>query len=141
VGCGHIDITPPGNPDRVLKGTVNAPAALPAGTEVHVRLVSDSSLEATALGSNNDLPLGDRGRPLAGERILGEQRQTLDAVATEPVPFTIEFRADDSVLRQGINVEVRVSFSGRVRYRTIQAHVVTMASSPFPQTVMVQQLP
>lgn len=140
-GCEHLDVAPAGNPDRQLRGTVVAPSALPAGTEVLVRLVDASPSEAATMASKSDLPLGDRGRPQVAERILGEQRQTLAAGTAEPVPFQLDYRSEDAGLRHGLNVDVRVSFGGRVRYRTIQAHVVTLASSPFPQVVMVQPLP
>jgi uncharacterized lipoprotein YbaY len=140
-GCAHIDVSGSGDPERVLNGTVTVPAALPAGAELLVRLVDVSGFESAATPARNDLPLGDRGRPTPAPRILGEDRQSLTATMSEPVPFRIEYRADDSVLRHGLNIEVRVSFGGRVRYRTINAHVVTLASSPFPQVVNVEALP
>lgn len=141
-GCAHLDVAAAGNPERQLRGTIVVPAALPAGTEILVRLVDASPAEPATMAPKNDLPIPDRSRPpLAGPQILGEQSQTLAAPATEPVPFQLDYHADDALLRHGLNVEARISFGGRVRYRTIQAHVVTLASSPFPQTVTVEALP
>jgi len=137
-GCEHINITPEGNPERVLNGVVSLHAALPAGTEILVRLLDITPSEKVAMNPGAELPLGNRGRPLPVERVLGEYRRTLDALVTESVPFQIEYQADDSQLRHGLNVDVRITFGGRVRYRTINAHVVTLASSPFRHEVEVQ---
>ena len=63
---------------------------------------------------------------------------TLTAGTAEPVSFRIEYTADDAMLRRGLNVEARVSFGGKLRYRTINAHVVTLASSAYRQDVAVQ---
>jgi hypothetical protein len=138
LGCGHVDLAPAGNPDRVLTGSVRAPAALPAGTEIVVRVVDPSPSMTPAIRS--ELPIVDRGRPAPSERILGEYRHTLTTPTIDPVPFKVEYHVDDTELRQGLNVDVRISHDGRVRYRTISAHVITLASSPFPQEVPVQAL-
>ncbi|MSU72752.1 MAG: hypothetical protein EXS43_10475 [Opitutus sp.] len=113
-GCEHINITPEGNPSRVLHGVVSLPSALPVGTEILVRLLDLTPAEKTGTYAPGDLPLGDRGRPPVVERVLGEYRATLDARSTEPVPSEIADEAEDSLLRQGLNVDVRVSFGGRV---------------------------
>jgi uncharacterized lipoprotein YbaY len=138
-GCEAVDLTPAGNPERVLTGGVRAPAALPAGAEVVVRVV-DTTMTAPPTTMKNDLPIADRGRPVPAERILGEYRQKLMAGTIDPVPFKIEYHAEDSELRRGLNVDVRVTFDGRVRYRTISAHVLTLGSAPYPQEVLVQPL-
>jgi uncharacterized lipoprotein YbaY len=135
-GCASLDVAAPGNADRVLRGTVSAPSALPAGAVVVVRLVD-------ALGaaiSRGDVPLADRPTAVPVERVLGEFRQTLTAMRSEPLPFEIAYRAEDAELRRGLNVDVRITFGGRMHFRTISAHVLTLASSPFPQDVAVQPL-
>lgn len=138
-GCGSIDVSAGGNPERVLTGTVNAGIALPAGAEVVVRLVSAPAGNDTVRSANTDLPVMAT-RPVGQglERVLGEHAQTLTAGTMEPVPFRIEYNADDAVLRRGLNLDVRVAVGGKVQFRTVNAHVVTLASSPFKQTVMVQ---
>jgi uncharacterized lipoprotein YbaY len=135
-GCSSLDIAAPGNVDRVLRGTVTAPSTLPAGAEIVVRLVDVAPVSI----ARTDLPLGDRPTAVPVERLLGEFRQTLAAMRAEPLPFEIAYRAEDSELRHGLNVDVRITFGGRLRFRTISAHVVTLASSPFPQDVAVQPL-
>ena len=135
-GCTHLDISAQGNVERVLRGTITAPSALPVGTEVVVRLVDLAPVGI----SHGDLPIADRPTAVPMERVVGEFRQTLTAMKAEPLPFEIGYRADDSELRHGLNVDVRISFGGRLRFRTISAHVLTLASSPFPQDVAVQPL-
>ncbi len=137
-GCQHLDVAPEGNPERVLNGTVSCPSALPAGAEVLVRVVARATSEGARPAAPDDFPLGVRPESVAVERVLGEQLLTLDSLATRPVPFAVEYRAEDSLLRQGITVEARVSYNGRVRFRTLNAHVVTLSSAPFPQGVRVQ---
>lgn len=137
-GCGAIDLSTGGNPDRVLNGTVNAGVVLPAGAEVLVRLIAPLSTNESIRPQNNDMPVTTRSMPQAAERVLGAQSQTLTVATQDPVPFRIEYNADDAVLRRGLNVEARISVNGKVRFRTINSHVVTLASSPFKQDVTVQ---
>lgn len=138
-GCSHLDLAASGDPNRVLKGTVTAGRMLPAGTEVVVRLVATESVAATHLPSSD---LVTRAVAPSGgvEHLLGEHRQILPIGTNEPVPFQIEYLADDALLRRGVNVDARISIDGQVRYRTVNAHVVTLASSPYRQEVEVQQV-
>ncbi len=136
-GCSHLDTTPAGNPDRVLNGAVVFEGTLPAGTEIIVRLL-ESAANEKGRSAGADFPAA---APAAGprpDRLLGEYRETLAAAAMQPVPFKIEYFAEDAVLRRGLNLDVRVSFGGRLRLRTVNAHVVTLAGSPFRQDVNVQ---
>jgi uncharacterized lipoprotein YbaY len=139
-GCGSIETTVGGNPNRVLTGTVNAGVALPAGSEVVVRLISVSGGNDAVRPTNSDVPVMTRPTGQAAERVLGEHIQTLAAGTMDPVPFRIEYTADDAVLRRGLNLDVRVSVGGKLSYRTVSAHVVTLASSPFRQDVAVQSV-
>ncbi len=136
-GCAHLDTTPAGNPDRVLKGAVNFNTTVPAGAEVVVRLLEPGGFERPR-GPANDVPVAAQPTPQRTERVLGEFKRTLSAATMQPVPFQFEYRAEDAVLRRGLNVDVRVSVDGKVRLRTISAHVVTLASSPFSQEIWVQ---
>ena len=138
-GCGTLDISAGGNPDRVLTGTINAGAALPAGAEIVVRLLAPAlNLEPVRPGSPSDLPVVTRPTPQNVDRVLGEQVQTLTAGTMEPVPFRIPFYAEDALLRRGLSLDVRVSVGGRIRFRTINAHVVTLSSAQYKQDVSVQ---
>lgn len=108
-GCGHLDLTPPAAADRVLSGTVtnNSMTELPPGTEVTVRIV--------------DLSRGEgKGEVLGEDTIVNPPRM--------PVPFRIEYRAEDAVLLRSVNVEARVSVDGRLRYTTISGHPITLGN-------------
>ncbi len=136
-GCAQLDLTPESSPDRVLTGTVTARALLPVGTQVVIRVV-DRANRPPVRGATADLPV-ERTVPLAApvELILAEQSLTLEAATNEPVPFRIEYRATDAMLRYGLNVEARISHDGKVRHRNVSAHVLTLGSSPFPLEVVV----
>jgi uncharacterized lipoprotein YbaY len=117
-GCGHLDTTPPSSADRVLIGVVNHSGEdLPPGSEVTVRVL--------------DLTHGE-GRA----EVLGET--TITNATKMPVPFTIEFVADDAQLMRAINVEARVSVGGRLRYTTTTGHPVTMGNVKDAHVVEVQ---
>ena len=139
-GCSHLDLAPEGNPNRILNGTVAFSGGLPTGAEVSVRIL-DSSARDFVPRTKSELPLGDRAQTMAADRVVGEQVQTLAAPTIEPVPFRLEYQATDAMLRHGLNVEARISYGGRVRFRTIQAHVLTLASAPFRHDVAVDAVP
>lgn len=104
--CSHVDLTPPGPTERVLIGVVsnNTNAPLPPDTEVTVRVVDVS---------------GVGGRM----QVLGDQ--VIQNPGAMPVPYRVEFTADDAVLRRGLNLEARISIGGRLRYTTVTAHPIT----------------
>ena len=135
-GCGHLDVAPESSPNRVLNGTLTTGVALPAGAEIMVRMVARTGAEPVR-PAGGDLPVASRPGQ-ATERILGEHVQTLAAAAGEPVPFRIEYEADDAMVRRGLNLEARVFYGGRVRFRTVNAHVVTLSSAPYRQDLTVQ---
>jgi uncharacterized lipoprotein YbaY len=137
-GCGSIDLTPAGNPERVLNGVVSFNGALPANAEVLVRVIENTRNDPVQ--PRPDLPVTPGVPAERGERVLGEARMDTTRVVQEPVPFKVEFTADDAVLRRGLTVDVRVSYGGKVRMRTINAHIVTLASAPFRQEVWVQSV-
>lgn len=135
-GCAHVDLAPEGSRNRVLNGTIDAGVALPAGAEILVRIVDTGGL-AQGAPATSDIPVA-RPSGQATERILGEFVQKLAAPASAPVAFRIEYDADDAQLRHGVNLEARVFFDGRIRFRTVNAYVVTLTSAPFPQRVELQ---
>lgn len=117
-GCGHLDTTPPASADRVLNGTVDhAGEELPDGSEVIVRVVDFSR------GENR------------GE-VLGEA--TIANPGRMPVPFRIEYRAEDAQLLRTVNVEARVSVGGQLRYTTTTAHPVTIGNVNDAHVISVQ---
>lgn len=134
-GCGHLDTTPEGDPNRVLNGTVSSQFALPAGSEVLVRIVDTSGHHDP--GPAADLPVASISRVPVTERIVAEHVHTLTAASAEPVPFSMEYRAEDATLRHGLNIEVRVSHEGKLRHRNLRAHVLTLGNSPYRQDIVV----
>ncbi|HEY5078797.1 MAG TPA: YbaY family lipoprotein [Opitutaceae bacterium] len=109
-GCGQLDMTPEGDPSRVLVGEVSwgEATALPADATVTVRVV-----DATKVGMPPE--------------VLGSQ--TIHNPGATPVAFRVEYRAEDEVLRHGLNVEVRVSWGGSIRYFNMNGHAVTLGNA------------
>jgi hypothetical protein len=137
-GCGTLEVASGSNPERVLNGAISAGAALPAGTEIVVRLLAPPMNNDASRTPTNDIPVIARPTTPHVERVLGEQAQTLTAGTIDPVPFRLAYYADDALLRRGLSLEVRISFGGRLRFRTINAHVVTLTSAQYKQDVSVQ---
>ncbi len=117
-GCVQLDLTPEGDPNRVISGTVNLrmPTDLPSDASVLVRVI-------------------DASRPEKGRQVLGEQ--AIPRAAVVPVPYRIEFRADDALLRRGVSVEARVSYGGGLRYYNINAVAVNLGNFDRPVVVVV----
>jgi uncharacterized lipoprotein YbaY len=109
-GCGHLDLSPEGDPSRVLTGEVRLgePMPLPSDAVVTVRVVD---------ATNAAMP------PI----VLGSQ--TITNPGTAPVAFRVEYMADDDRLRLGLNIEARVSFGGKVRFYNLNRYVVTMGNA------------
>ena len=118
-GGGHLDVTPPGREDRVLSGMVNyeLDAALPADAEVTVRVVDASA-------------------PGAGLRVLGET--TIKNPGKAPIPFRVEYRADDQVLMHLVQVEARISFGGKLRFYSVAGHPITLGNVNDTHVVQVE---
>jgi uncharacterized lipoprotein YbaY len=139
-GCSNLEVTRGTNPDRVLSGKVNARTALPAGAEIVVRLLAPAATQDPLRAAGADVPVVTRPTVHSSERVLAEQTITLQSGTSDPVPFRIAYYAEDALLRRGLNLEARVSFGGRLRFRTVQAHPVTLNSSFNPQDVSVQAI-
>jgi len=135
-GCGHLDLTPEGNPSRVLTGAVELDGAttLPADSIVVVRVVDPTGLTETA-------PAQVLGSPSIGQptalppKVLGEQ--VIRNPGQTPVPFRIEYEAGDEQLRRGLNIEARISSGGKLRYFNRNSYSITLNSVNDPHTVTV----
>jgi uncharacterized lipoprotein YbaY len=119
-GCGNVDLTPPGPGEHVVEGVVTLPMAgsLPENTEVTVQVA-------------------DLSRGVGRGEVLGEQ--TIANPGKPPVPFRIYYRAEDAVLRRGLNLDVRVSIGGKLAYYTASAHPLTSAN--VNETHLVEAVP
>lgn len=137
-GCAHLSTTAGGDPNRVIVGTVNfrGDLALPADTEVVVRLLDASGGTLARSAANRDLPVVDRPRAEVPPQVLGEQ--AIRAPASGPIPFRIEYTADDNQLNHGLNLEARISYGGRVRLRTIITRAVTPGNATDRHEVWVE---
>jgi len=102
--AGHLDLSGEGDPARVVQGEIRFGdgTPLPADATATVRVVDARQQPPAVLGAEN---LGHLGTP--------------------PIAFRIEFQADDERLRQGLNLEARVSYGGKVRYFNLNRYVVT----------------
>ena len=125
--------------NRVVSGTVNlrADMTLPPDAVVVVRVVDPSGAGLARVAANQDLPVLSQPTPSRPvEQVLGEQ--TIPAAVGPAVPFRIEYQADDTLLRHGLNIEARITFGGRVQFRTANAHVLTLTNSSYPHEVWVE---
>jgi uncharacterized lipoprotein YbaY len=137
-GCSHIEITQEGNPNRTVNGTVEfrSDLALPDDAVVVVRVVDPAGTEQMRTAAINDLPLGDRARPEPVPQVLGEQ--TITGAKGGTIPFHIDYIAEDSLLRHGLNIDARISFAGKVRFHTAVAHVLTLGNAEYPHAVWLE---
>lgn len=118
VACSSIDIKPESDPDRVVTGAVHIPppAELPPDAVVVVRL-----LNATA---NNAPPV-----------LLAEQ--VIKNPTASPVPFRVEYRADEALLSLGLNLEARISVGGKLRFYNVNSYTVTASNASDPLDIWV----
>ncbi len=137
-GCSHIEITQEGDPHRTVNGTVEfrSDLALPADAVVVVRVIDPAGTEMMRAMANKDLPIGDRAKVEPVPQVLAEQ--TITGPKGGSIPFHIEYVADDSLMRHGLNIDARISFAGKVRFRTAVAHVLTLGNAEYPHTVWLE---
>jgi len=118
-GCGHLDTTAAGPADRVLTGEVNygEAASLPDNAVVTVRIV-------------------DKSNPAAPMTVLGET--SIMHPGPGPVPFRIEYRAEDDVLMHQVNVEARIAIGGKLRFLSVSGHPLTLGNCHDTHVVQVE---
>jgi uncharacterized lipoprotein YbaY len=119
-GCGQMEFSPQGqgDPARVLTGEVDIPDAsvLPADASVTVRIEDTSSMPPAVLGS-----------------------QTIANPGSTPVSFRVEYRAEDDVLMRGLNIEVRVSYGGKVQYYNRNRYAVSLGNATDSHRITVER--
>jgi hypothetical protein len=137
-GCGHLDVAPEGDPNRVVTGTVNVRMDLipPGDAEIVVRVVEPPDITAAPTTAAKDLVIGERGTQARPENVVAQQ--VIRAPAGMPAPFRVEFRASDDTMRRGLNIEARISWGGQLRFRTIESQAITLATVGAPQTIWVE---
>jgi uncharacterized lipoprotein YbaY len=119
-GCGQLDLTPEGDPGRVLVGRVELSdgATLPDDATLTVRVVDKS---------NTGMP----------PQVLGSQT-VRNPGGGAPIEFRVGYRAEDDVLRRGLNIEARISFGGKVRYYNRNGYAVTLGNAADVHRIGVQ---
>jgi len=77
----------------------------------------------------------DASNPGMPPEVLGSQ--TIKNPGAAPIGFRVEYRAEDEVLRRGLNIEARVSIGGRVRYYNLSRYAVTLGNASDPHRIYV----
>lgn len=136
-GCGTLDLTPEGNPSRVVSGTVELVGlvALPADAVVVVRVVDPTRAtipQPTTIMGQVTPKETEMSQP---PTVLGEQ--TIHSPGQVPVPYRIEYTATDEQLRRGLNIEARIAFGGRVQYSNQSSFAIVLANVSDPHPVLV----
>jgi uncharacterized lipoprotein YbaY len=142
-GCGHLSLASEGDPDRVLTGSVQFSDAvvLPPGTEVVVRVIDQTPPNPNAVNmmAGSTMPMTTQPNVAAtapGPEVLGEQ--TITNPTSVPVPYSVEYHAEDDALRRGLAIEVRVSIGGTVRYFNATQYAVTLSDVSDPHDISVE---
>ncbi len=107
-GCNHLDVTAPFTEDRVLTGLVTY--------EIEMPLPDDAVVTVRVIDASNP----------AAPMVLGET--TVTRPGRSPIPFRIEYRADDELLMHQIRVEARISIGGKLRFYSVAGHPVTLSN-------------
>lgn len=141
VGCGHIDVARESDPNRVVTGSVAVRMNLmpPPDAELTVRVLEPSDTTAAPAAMGRDLVIGERGAQVRPERVVGEQ--VIQAPGALPVFYRVEFRADDAQLRRGLMLEARIAWGRKVRFRTVDAPVLTLENLGEPHTILLAPVP
>ena len=136
-GCGHLDLTPEGNPNRVLTGVVdfNGETALAADSVVVIRVVDPTGITETAPAQVLGSPSAAGSAAELPPKVLGEQ--VIRNPGRAPVAFRIEYEAVDEQLRRGLNIEARVSSGGKLRYFNVNSYSITLNNVNDPHTISV----
>jgi uncharacterized lipoprotein YbaY len=139
-GCGEMVLSPSaiGDPARVLNGEVDIDdvSALPPDASVTVRVVDMNSPQQ---GAGAGQPL-DSAAPPVGRlppTVLGAQ--TIANPGSVPVNFRVEYRAEDDVLIRGLNIEVRVSYGGKVQYYNRNRYAVSLGNATDSHRITVER--
>jgi uncharacterized lipoprotein YbaY len=139
-GCGHFDLTPEGDPNRVLTGSVDFDVAttLPDDSIVVVRVVDPTGLTETAPAKVLGSPTAEESKAALPPKVLGEQ--VIHGPVQAPIPFRLEYKAGDEQLGRGLNIEVRISSGGRVHYFNVNSFAITLNNVNDPHAVIVNRV-
>jgi len=152
-GCGHLDLAAPGDPSRVAVGTVIISNSLPEDAEVLVRVMNPHPQVMSAGGAvpgqmpllNQPITATASAAASAAPEELGEQDIKHAVVQVQPngikvVPYRVEYQADDDTLRRGLNLEVRISYNGRVQLFNSNQYSITLPDVKDPHVIEADQM-
>ena len=70
--------------------------------------------------------------------VLGSQ--TFRSAGAAPIEFRVLYRAEDDLLRRGLNIEARISIDGKVRYINTNNYAVTLGNAADPHRITVNPI-
>lgn len=119
-GCAYVEITQVGDANRVMTGKVAfiPGTPVPDGAILSVRVVD------TVNTTSGPVQLGLQRIAISGE---------------PPFEFRVEYRADDDLLRRGVNVEAKILVNGKLRYANLTGYVVTLGRATASQEILLLQ--
>ncbi len=101
--CSHLDLSTAPLGDQVVRGTVDFHPVAPYGkVSVLVRMVDVTHSDSVVIGE-----------------------QTIDTTEKPPVAFKITYTADQIEPPKRVQLDVRVSVDGKLRYYNINSYAVT----------------
>jgi|SRR6185312_9062625 len=148
-GCGSLSLSDSGDSNRTLVGAADftppsggdvpgAVPGLPRDASMLVRVIDEHPEAAESANPvNNGLYNGQSSAPIRatalGPQILGEATvpDASSRAAQDPltgswqIPFKVPYTATDDQLRRGLNIEVRISYGGGVRYTNFNQYALT----------------
>ncbi|HVW21396.1 MAG TPA: hypothetical protein VHC86_09285 [Opitutaceae bacterium] len=165
-GCKDISLSDTGDSNRTLVGAAeftpasggDAPGGsrgLPADASMQVRVVDEhpgSADTAPGPAMNGGFYNGQSSAPpravSLGPQILGEAvvADAAAAVTQDPltgswqVPFKVPYTATDEQLRRGLNIEVRISYGGGVRYTNFNQYALTFGDQTDTHVVRLERM-
>jgi uncharacterized lipoprotein YbaY len=120
-GCADMALSPPENIDRIVTGTVTftEPATLPADAQVTIRVLDTSQTNGLS-------------------KIIADR--TIKGGGPSPIAFKIEFRAEEALVRRGLNLEARIEYGGKVQLFNANSFAITSANLSSPHEVAVEKI-
>lgn len=120
-GCANIELNPIPDLNRLVTGTVSftEPATLPSDAVIVVRVLETSRKDGMS-------------------RIIGEQ--VIKGGGNSPIPYKVEFRAEDALVQRGMNIEARVAYDGKVQLFNGNTYAITPTDLSTPKEIVVEKI-
>jgi hypothetical protein len=163
-GCKSLSLSDESDSNRILIGAADftppqsdipgQTGSLPANASMQIRVVDQDPQADTASnpamnsGLYNGQTSGSVRASSLGPQILGEATVP-DASALvdyDPIghswqiPFKVYYSATDDQLRRGLNLEVRISYDGGVRYSNYNQYSLSLSDAKDKHIVRVERM-